>query len=97
MREQGVALKNGIDVALVCGHPRHGLIRDKHFTFVGLLEPGDHPEAGGFATSRRTEQGNELTGLNRQRHVVHGRHGPKALRHPFNPNGTAATSHGVGV
>ena len=62
MREQGVALEDHPDVALVGREAGDLRGADADLTRVGLDEPGNHAEGGGLAAPARPEQGDELAG-----------------------------------
>ncbi len=66
MREERVALEHGVHVALVGRHLGHVDPIQEDLTLARPLEPGDHPQGRGLAASRRSEQGEELTGRHLQ-------------------------------
>ena len=49
MRKQRIVLKHGIDVALVRRNALGGFTENFDMAFVGLFEPRDQAQAGGFA------------------------------------------------
>ena len=58
--EEGVALEDGVDVALVRGSAGHVLAADQDRAGGGVVEARDHPQGRGLAASRRAEEGEEL-------------------------------------
>ena len=72
MREEGEALKNKGNVALVGRDPLHRLPADDDLARVRLVESGDHAHGGRFATPAGTDDGDELAGLDGEIHIVDG-------------------------
>ncbi len=60
MREQGVVLEYGVDVALVGRYARSLDTVDADRTAGGLLEACDQAQAGGLARARGAEHGEEF-------------------------------------
>ena len=75
VREQGVVLEDGVDVALVGRYPLHRLARDHDVAFGGIFEPRQHAERGGLAAPRRPQQRQELSRLDLEIDAVDGRDG----------------------
>jgi hypothetical protein len=63
VREQGIALKDHSDVALVHGHGSELAPVHEERAFVGVEEARDNAQERGLARAGRSEQGNELAGL----------------------------------
>ena len=59
VREEGVALENGVDVPLVRREPNDILIAEEDAPLGRLLEAADHPQRRRLATPRRAEQREE--------------------------------------
>ncbi len=59
--KKGVALKHGIDRALVGGQGGDVFAHQHNPALGGHLEAGNNPQQGGFATARRPQKGEELT------------------------------------
>ena len=68
MREQRLVLKHQSEAAPVGGHGRHRPTLPAHLAGM-RLQPGDHPQQGGLAAPAGAEQGHDLAGPGRQRHV----------------------------
>ena len=81
--EQGVVLEDQPDVALVGLDRGHGPAVQPDIPAVGVLEAGQHLEAGGFAGTGRPEQRDELAARDLQIEILH-RQGAAvvALVHP---------------
>ena len=76
MREEGVVLKDRIDVAGVGGEAGRVTVAEQDAPAVDLLETSNEAEGGGLSATRRTEQREELAGLDREGEVVDD--GPRA-------------------
>ena len=63
VREQGIALEDGVDGALLGRDRRDVLPVDQHPAAGRPLEATDHPQRRRLAAPRGTEQGEELAGL----------------------------------
>ena len=61
MREEGVALENLVDVALVGRVVGNVMPTDENLTAARLLEAADEAQAGRLAATGRPEEGHELT------------------------------------
>ncbi len=70
MREEGVALKHRIDVAMLGGGIGDIAVIQHHPTAVDRFQPGDQPQNSGFAAARRTEQGNKFAVIDGQVEVA---------------------------
>jgi hypothetical protein len=70
--EEGKALENEGDVPLVRRHALHVLAADNHLARVELIESGDHAHGGRLATATRTDDRDELAGLDRKTHIIDG-------------------------
>ena len=58
--EQGVVLKHRVHVPLVGLGVGHVLALQQHPALVGVLQPGDDAQGGGFAAARGAQQRDEL-------------------------------------
>ena len=83
VREEGVALEDRVDVALVRRQARHLPPAEVDDPFVRLLEPADHPERRRLAAARRAEQRVEAPVLDLERDVVDRNDVVEALRDPL--------------
>ena len=72
VREEGVALEDRVDLALVGRQVGDVLAVEQDPPLVGLLEPGQDPQQRRLAAARGAEQREELPAPDRQRHPVHG-------------------------
>jgi hypothetical protein len=70
VREEGVALEHGVDVAFVRRKAGHVGIAQEDRSAGGLLEAADHPQRRRLAAARRAEQGEELAFRDPQAEVV---------------------------
>ena len=86
VREQRVALEDGVGRPLVGGQAGHVLAVDQDLAGVGLLEAGDHPQGRRLAAARGAEQGEELAAGELEVEVVDGDEVAEALRDPFQPD-----------
>jgi hypothetical protein len=93
VREQRVALEDGVDRPLVCRHRRHVDAVEQDPAGGRLLEAGDHPQRGRLAAPRRTDQGEELAGLDVQVQVVDGRRVPEVLAQTGELDGPSRPVH----
>jgi hypothetical protein len=82
VREQRVALEDGVDRALVGG--RAGEIRavEQDATVGGFVEAADHPQRRGLAAARRTQQREELAAAIRRSMPSTATASPCTLRSP---------------
>ena len=92
VREEGVGLEDGVDRPLV--GPRAGQVGlpDHHPAGRGLLQPGDHPQGGGLAAARRTEQGEEGAPRDVEVNAVDGDEVTEGLGHALEPEVAAGFS-----
>ena len=60
VREQGIPLEHGIDLALVRGQIIDADTTKKNITLLGLDKSANDPQSGGFAAPRRSKKGNEF-------------------------------------
>ncbi len=72
MVEQGVALEDGVHVALVGRQRCDVLTGQQHRALAGVAEAADHAERGGLAAARGAEQGEEVAGLDVEVQAVDG-------------------------
>ena len=72
MREEGVALEDGVDVALVGRQPGHVLALQLDQAGGGHLEAADHPQRRGLAAAGRPQEREELAVLDIEVDVVDG-------------------------
>ncbi len=70
MREQRVALEDGVDRPLERRQSGNVLAMQQDRAFGRVFEPGDHPEQRGLAAARGAEQGEELVLADGDRHIV---------------------------
>ena len=71
MREEGVVLEDGVDVALErAGVPVTSARRGGSCPAVGMLEAADHAQRRRLAAARRAEHREELAALDLERQVV---------------------------
>ena len=61
VREQGIALKDRVDVTIFGGNPRNVLVFKKDLTVIDAFQPGDKAQYGGFAAARGAKQRKKLT------------------------------------
>ena len=70
VREQAVGLEDHAHVALVGRLAEHVLTVHEHLARVGPLEAGDDPQRRRLAAAARSEQGDELAGVNLEVEIV---------------------------
>ena len=70
VREERVALEDGVDVSLVRRQPGHRLLAEVDRAGVRLLEAADHPQRRRLAAARGPEQGEERPVLDLERDLV---------------------------
>ena len=73
VREERVALEDGVHVALVRWEADDVLAAEQDRAGIGLLEASDHPQRRRLAAPGRAEQREEGAGRNLERDAVHGR------------------------
>src|SRR4051794_8274434 len=81
VREQGVVLEYGVDVALERREPGDVLALELDQAGGGLLEAADHPQGRRLAAAGRAEQAEELPLLDLEVDVVDGERVPESLDH----------------
>ena len=79
VREEGVVLKDRVDVARVRGKSRHVFAAELDRAFVRPLEPGDHAQRRRLARARRAEHREELAATDLEIDPVDGGHVAVAL------------------
>ena len=72
VRKQRVVLENRVDLAPVGRVIGHVAPVQHDAAGIGGFKPGDQPQHGGLAATRRPEQGDELALLQRKGHIVDG-------------------------
>ena len=72
MREKGVILKDGIHMPPVRRHSRDIDAVQIDMAFIRLFEAGDHSQQCGFATTTRTQKGEELAFFHTESDIVDG-------------------------
>jgi hypothetical protein len=65
-------LKHKPDPALLRWHGKKILTLQHDRSLIGAVEPGDEAQGGRFSAPRRTEEGEELSSLDRQVDAIHG-------------------------
>lgn len=66
MREQGIALKDGIDVAIFGWNLGYVLVLKMDMAVIDAFQPGDKAQDGGFAAAGGAEQREKLTVIDGQ-------------------------------
>jgi hypothetical protein len=61
VRKQGVALKDGIDVAVFRRNMGDVVIFEMDMAAIDVFQPGDKAKNGGFTAARGAKQGEKLT------------------------------------
>ena len=79
MRKQGVALKDGIDVAVFRRDMGDIVIFEMDPSAVDVFQAGDKAQNGGFTAARGAKQGEKLTIVDGQVKVIDDRFTIKAL------------------
>ena len=74
MRKQGVVLKHRVYVSVKRRERGHVFAVQRNGARRRQIEAGDHPEKGGLARTRRTEQTKELAVHDVEVHTVHRMH-----------------------
>lgn len=69
MREQGIALKDGIDVAIFGGNPGDVTVLKMDMAVIDAFQPGDKAQNGCFAAARGAKQRQKLTVIDGQSEV----------------------------
>src|SRR5262245_44694682 len=91
MREQRIALENGVDRAMVRRPVGDGLAMEQDIAGCRQLESRDQAEQGRLAAARRPEKGEELILANGDGDVVQG---PYGIRSNAEHLGDALRLHG---
>ena len=94
VREERVALEDGVDVALVRRQSGDRAVAEVDRPRARLLEAADHAQRRRLAAARRPEQRVELAALDLEREVVDGDHVVELLRHALEAN---VSAHAVAV
>ena len=86
VREEGIALEDGVHIPLICGE--EGDINALQFNEPAgrLLKATDHAERRGLAASGRPEEGEELAIADVKGDAVNGHLVAEALRYVYEPN-----------
>ena len=74
VREQAVLLEHHADVAAVCGNVVDHLVVEVDVALVDGVEARDHAQKRGLAAAGRSQQGEELAGLDLQVYAVYRAH-----------------------
>jgi hypothetical protein len=80
VREERVALEDGVHVAFVRRQAAHVALAEQDAALRLLLEPADHPQRRRLAAPGRAEHGEEAARRDLEREVVHREHVVEALR-----------------
>ena len=86
VRVERVRLEDHGDVAAARGEVGDLAVADPDLSAGHVLEPGDHPQEGRLAASRRPDEDEELAVGDLERDVVDGRHRAECLRHLVEPD-----------
>src|SRR5581483_6424715 len=86
VREERVALEDGVDVALVRRQPGDRSVAEEDRPLRRLLEAADHAQGRRLPAARRPEEGVELPALDLEVQVVDGDDVVEALRDSFEPH-----------
>jgi hypothetical protein len=70
MREQRILLEYHVYRAFVGGDSNHGITADEDIAFGGLVETGDKPQRGGFATAGGSEETEKGAALDSKRYII---------------------------
>jgi hypothetical protein len=81
MREQGVALEDGVARPPERGQAGDVVAVEVDAALARVLEAGDHAQRGRLAAAGRAEHGEELAAPDVHHHVVHGHQLAEALCH----------------
>ena len=97
MREEGVVLEDGVDVALEGRTPRDVDAAELDDAAGGQLEAGDHPEHGRLARAGRAEHREELAVGDVEVDAVHGHDVPggEQLAQAAQPDGGLTAAAGA--
>jgi hypothetical protein len=86
MREERVALEDGVGRALERRQAGHVVAVEQDAPLGRLLEAGDHAQSGRLAASRRAQHREELTARDVELHLAYGREVAEALRDTLEPD-----------
>ena len=86
VREQRVALEDGVGGTLEGGQPGHVVAVEQDAALGGVLEARDHTQRRGLPASRRPQHGEELAARDVHLHLAHGCEVAEALRDTLEPN-----------
>jgi hypothetical protein len=70
--EDGVALENHADVALIGGNLVDYLVAEADFALFDGVETGDHAKQGGLTAAGGAQQGEEFTGFDIKAYIIDG-------------------------
>jgi hypothetical protein len=87
MREEGIALKNRVDVPLIGSLVSDIFAVDENLTCRGFFKPRQEPECCGLAAAARAEEGKKLTAIDIQRYPVNRPEVTKRFGHVSEFNG----------
>ncbi len=87
VREEGVVLEHGVDVASIGRVVGDALAVDEDLAAGHRNEPTDDVQRRGLAAARGSQQAEELAALDAQRNVIQGAHRPVELGHVAHFNG----------
>ena len=93
--EEGVALEDRVDVALVRGRAGDVLAADEDRAGGRVAEAGDHPQRRGLAAARRAEQGEELAARDVEVEVVDDGGAAEDLGQAAQRDATASSGRGA--
>src|SRR3982074_1364368 len=95
MREQGIALEDGVGGPLECRQPGHVGAVQQYAALAGLVEARDHPQRRGLATAARSQEREELAAIDVEVAFAHGRECTEAFRASHQPYARLRTVHDV--
>src|SRR5688500_5168337 len=73
MRKQSVMLKHHGDIANLCRKMMDGIVFEKNFAGINLLQACDQPKDSRFAATGGTNQGEQFVLLHRQGQILNGK------------------------
>jgi len=79
MREQGVALKDGIDVTVFRRNVGDIVVFEMNVSAIDIFQPGNKTENGCFTAARRAKQSEKLTIIDGQIQIGDNRFAIKAF------------------
>jgi hypothetical protein len=86
VREQRVALEDGVGRAPERRQAGHVVAVEQHPSLARVLEAGHHAQRGGLAAARGAQQREELAARDVELHLAHGREVAEALRDAVEPD-----------